>query len=154
MRNSGIIGVTTISFRAKIQASILDWFLLWYWTLFVCLFACLFVLKAWGEDGEVGSCFARSLACLSVTCISWIAGLWSFAHPRALGKGEHHINLTGTREQRLDNRKTNISERRRKEGNHVSTEGISISILLFKVKRSTKEGFRVLQLFHPLCKSA
>jgi len=43
---------------------------------------------------------------------------------------------------------------RGKEGNHVSAEGISISILLIKVKQSTKEGFTELQLFHPLCKSA
>lgn len=150
MWNLGIIEVTTISFRAKIQASILNWFLLLYWTLLnLCLFVCLFVLKAQWE-----SCFNRSLACLGIACISWIAGLWNSVHPRALGKGEHHMNLSGTREQRLDNRKTNISERRRKEGNHVSAEGISISILLIKVKRSTKEGFRVLQLFHPLCKSA
>lgn len=63
------------------------------------------------------------------------------------------MNLAGAREQRAENRKTNVSERRRKEGNHVSAEGISISILLIKVKQSTKEGFRVLQPFQPLCKS-
>lgn len=144
--------LATISFRAKIQASILECFLPRYWTPDYS-FVCLSVLKAEWEDGEVGSCFDISLACLSITSISWIAGLWNLFHSRTLGKGVYHMSLAGTREQRLENRKTNVSERMRKEGNHVSAEGISISILLIKVKQSTKEEFRVLQLFYPLCKS-